>query len=156
MSQVELKFPKVLAPPGLEKAKSVLAPHCKVCVILYIILMMTRIKYKEAIGLEVKRGRPSSAKKPSKEVIEKLYAKESRSIREIAEQLRCSKDIVYRSLKEYGIEMRPRFNRSKLRKYKLFVLERGVKEKGVRGYAKELGVHENTLRYYLKKARKGS
>lgn len=116
---------------------------------------MARIRYKEAIGIKVGRGRPAIGKMPDKKELKSLYIKESKSIREVAEVLRCSKDMVYRSLKEYGIELRPGFNRSKLRKYKLSVLEKGVREKGVRGYAKELGVHENTLRYYLKGVRAG-
>lgn len=116
---------------------------------------MTRIKYKEVAGLETKRGKPAIGQKPSKAELKKLYIKESRSVREVAEILDCTKDMAYRSLKEYGIELRPGFHRSKLRKYKLSHLEKGVREKGVRGYAKELGVHENTLRYYLMGARKG-
>lgn len=116
---------------------------------------MARIKYKEAIGIKVGRGRPSGGKRPDKKKLKRLYIEESKSIREVAEVLGSSKDMVYRSLKEYGIELRPGFNRSKLRKYKLSHLEKGVREKGVRGYAKELGVHENTLRYYFKGARKG-
>ena len=116
---------------------------------------MARIKYKEAVGLEPRKGKHSIGEKPSKTVLKKLYIKESRSIREAAEILGCTKDMVYRSLKEYRIVLRSRFNRSKLRKYKLSILEKGVREKGVRGYSKELGVHENTLRYYLKGVREG-
>ena len=116
---------------------------------------MARIKYKEAAGLEVKRGRLSVSNKPNKAELRRLYVKESKSIREVAEVLGCSKDMIYRSLKVFGFELRPGFNRSKLRKYKLSVLEKGVRDKGVRGYAKELGVHENTLRYYLNGVRKG-
>jgi transposase-like protein len=116
---------------------------------------MARIKYKEAAGLEVKRGKPSISHKPSKAELKRLYVRESKSIREVAGILGCSKDIVYRCLKEYGIELRPGYNRSKLRKFKLSVLEQGVRDKGVRGYAKELGIHENTLRYYLNGVRKG-
>ena len=70
---------------------------------------------------------------------------ESKSIREIAESLGCSKDMVYRALQEYKIELRPGYNRSQLRKYKLSDLEKGINEKGIRGCAKELGVHENIL-----------
>ena len=114
---------------------------------------MARIKYNEVAGLEAKRGRPSLGKKPSNTELKKLYIRESMSIREVADHLGCSKDMVYRTLKEYGIELRPGYNRSRLRKYKLSILEEGVREKGVRGYAKELGVHENTLRYYLKGAK---
>ncbi len=110
---------------------------------------MPRIKYKEAAGLKAKKGKPAIGNRPEKAELKKLYIKESKSIREIAETLGCSKDMVYRVLHEYKIELRPGFNRSKLRKYKLSDLEKGISEKGIRGYAKELGVHENTLRYYL-------
>lgn len=116
---------------------------------------MVRIKYKNVIGMKVGKGRPPIGKKPDKKELKRLYIKESKSIREVAEVLRCSKDMIYRTLKEYGIKLRPGFNRSRLRKYKLSDLEKGVREKGVRGYAKELGVHENTLRYYLKGEREG-
>ena len=78
---------------------------------------MARIKYKKAAGLEVKRGKPPIGKKPSKAELKKLYIKESKSIREVAEILGCTKDMIYRALKEYGFELRPGFNRSKLRKY---------------------------------------
>lgn len=101
-------------------------------------------------------GKPPIGKKPEKKELRKLYIKESKSIREVAVALGCSKDMVYRSLKEYRIELRPGFNRSRLRKHKLSALERGVREKGVRGYSKELGVHENTLRYYLKGVKEGN
>ena len=83
---------------------------------------MARIKYKEAIGIKVGRGRPSVGKRPDKKKLKRLYIEESKSIREVAEVLGSSKDMVYRCLKEYGIELRPGFNRSKLRKYKLSVL----------------------------------
>ena len=115
---------------------------------------MPRIKYKEAAGLVVKRGRSPSGEKPGKSDLKRLYVRELWSIREVSEHIGCSKDMVYRSLKEYGIELRPGFNRSRLRKYKLSILEKGIRDKGVRGYAKVLGVHENTLRHYLKRARK--
>ena len=117
--------------------------------------MITRLKYKEAVGHEVKKGKPAKGKKPRKVELNKLYVRESLSMREVAEALKCSKDMAYRSLKEYGIELRPGYNRSKLRKYRLSDLEKGVKEKGVRGFSKELSVYENTLRYYLMGARKG-
>ena len=116
---------------------------------------MVRIKYKESVGLKAVRGKPPIGKKPSESKLKRLYIKESKSIREVASALKCSKDMVYRSLKEYRIEIRPGFNRSKLRKYRLSDLEKGIKKKGVRGFAKELGVHENTLRYYLKGTKKG-
>lgn len=109
-----------------------------------------KIKYLRAAGLEERRGRPSIGKQPVKSELKKLYIIESKSIREIADILGCSKDMVYRSLKENGIELRHGYNRSKLRKYSLSVLETGIREKGIRGFAKELGIHENTLRYYIR------
>jgi len=54
---------------------------------------MVRIKYKEAAGLEVKRGKPAIGKKPAKKELKILYVKESKSIREVAKILGCSKDM---------------------------------------------------------------
>jgi hypothetical protein len=58
--------------------------------------------------------------------------------------------MIYRSLQEYGIEIRTNKRRSSLKKYKLSELDKGVKAKGIRGYARELGVDESTLRHHLK------
>ena len=110
---------------------------------------MSRVKYKEAIGLEVKRGRPPSGKKPSKAIIEKLYLKESRSIREVAEHLGCSKDMVYRALKEYEIDRRTDNKRSKLRNYDKTFLKKEAKQKGITQTAKELAVNISTLKKYI-------
>jgi transposase len=110
---------------------------------------MTRIKYKEAIGIKVGTGRPSTGAKPEKEVLDKLYVQESRSIREIAEILGCKKDVVYYWLKKFGIETRTMAKRSKLLRYSLAELKDGVMTKGGRGYARELGVDESTLRHHL-------
>lgn len=114
---------------------------------------MPRIKYKEAAGIQAKRGRPAIGRKPSKTELQKLYIEESKSIREVADQLGCSKDMVYRALKEYGIKVRPNSSRSKLRAFNLGELEAWVKAKGFRGVAKDFEIHENTLRHYVKRAR---
>ena len=45
-------------------------------------ILMARIKHQEAIGLEVKRGRPLAGPAPIKDQLVKLYVKESRSIRD--------------------------------------------------------------------------
>ena len=111
---------------------------------------MPRIKYKEAIGLEVKRGRPSSAKKPEREELLKLYVQESRSIRDIAQLLKCKKDTVHYWLKKYDIETRTMAKRSLLFKYSLSNIKDGVKKRGIRGYAKELGVNPSTLSRFLR------
>ncbi|MGB3863382.1 MAG: hypothetical protein WBF32_14090 [Candidatus Aminicenantaceae bacterium] len=114
---------------------------------------MARIKYKKAAGLTVKRGKPPIGKKPSKIELKKLYIKESRSIREVAEILGCTKDMVYRALKEFGIQTREHVKKSILWDYSLESLEMGIKEKGLRGFARDLGINESTLRYHIKKTR---
>ena len=109
-----------------------------------------KIPYKKAIGQKEKLGRPSSGKKPEKKELLKLYINESKSIREIAEDLVCSKDMVYRGLKEYGIEIRPGYNRSRLRVHDLAYLKREIKKKGYKEFALELGVDVSTLRKHIK------
>jgi len=115
---------------------------------------MARIKYQEAAGLEVKRGRPAKGKKPSKKKIIELYIEDEKSIREVADELGCTKDMVYRALADYGIKARSNASRSKLRTIPLRDLEASIQKKGIRGTASEMGIHENTLRHYLKGARK--
>lgn len=80
-----------------------------------------------------------------------MYLKELKSIREIAESLKCTKDMVYRSLKEYGIETRNNNRRSRLKDINLSTLDKEIKRKGIRGYARELRVDESTLRHHLKR-----
>jgi transposase-like protein len=111
---------------------------------------MGRIKYQEAIGLEVKRGRPPAGPPPSKADLVKLYIEEEKSVRDVAAALGCTKDMVHRRLKEFGIDARSCASRSKLRVIALDVLEAGVKADGVRGYALKLGVSMGTLYHHLK------
>ena len=94
--------------------------------------------------------KPVKRPKLNEKELKQLYLKKSKSIREIADILGCSKDMVYRSLQEYAIERRTNKRRSKLIDYKLSLLEREVKSKGIRGYARELGIDESTLRHHLK------
>ena len=110
------------------------------------------MKYKEAAGLKVKKGKPAIGKKPSNAELKRLYVKESRSIREVAKILGCSKDMIYRELKEYEIERRPGFKRSKLRNYMPSYLRKEVKEKGSEQVARELGITTRTLRKYTDKS----
>lgn len=113
---------------------------------------MPRIKYKEAVGFEVKKGKPTIGKRPEKVELKKLYVKESKSIREIAELLGCSKDMIYRTLIEYGIERRNhRIKRSRLQDYELAFLKKEIKCKGYNQLANELKVHNTTLRRYMEK-----
>jgi DNA invertase Pin-like site-specific DNA recombinase len=112
---------------------------------------MARIKYKEAAGIKAKKGKPSMGKKPEKSELKKLYIKESRSIREAAEILGCTKDMVYRALQEYGIERRLRTSNKKLADYSMENLVADVQKEGIRGLARELGVTEGAIRYHLRK-----
>ena len=115
---------------------------------------MARIKYKEAVGLEVKRGRPTTSRKPGKAELKRLYVKESRSIREAAEILGCSKDMVYESLKEYGIERRSRIKKSKLSSHNINFLIEEVNKKGYRKTAHHLGISTTALWSYMKRRKK--
>jgi len=115
---------------------------------------MPRIKYKEVAGLEVKKGRPASGKKPTREELVRLYLKEDKSIREIAATLSCSKDMVNRAMKEYKINARPWRKRSSLRVFSPRTLRKQIESKGVGGTAQFLAVNETTLRRYLKQQEK--
>ena len=115
---------------------------------------MARIKYQEALGLEVKRGRPAKGNKPLKKEIIKLYVKESKSIREVAKELRCTKDMVARALINYGITRRSSAPRSSLIKYDLKTLEAGILTKGLRGFGRDLGVNPSTLLHYMRVRKK--
>ena len=114
---------------------------------------MARIKYREALGLEVKRGRPAKGPKPSKKEVLELYVKEAKPIRKVADKLGCTKDMIFRCLKEYKIETRESVKKTKLWSYDLETLEKGIKDMGIRGFAREIGVGESTLRYHVSKAR---
>ena len=111
---------------------------------------MTRIRFIKVTGSQVKRGRPSSGKAPSKIDLVRLYVNEGKAIREVAESLGCSKEMVHRTLKAYGIYARPNASRSRLRTISLRDLEETVRAKGIRGYARELGITEGALRHHLK------
>jgi hypothetical protein len=115
---------------------------------------MSRIKYREAAGLEVKRGRPPAGPTPSKADLVKLYVKEERSVRDVAAALGCSKDAVHQGLKQYGIAARPNASRSRLRTISLQDLEAAILAKGISGTARDLRVDRSTLRHHLK-TRKG-
>jgi lambda repressor-like predicted transcriptional regulator len=58
--------------------------------------------------------------------------------------------MIYRALKEYGIEVRTKVRRSGLRKHGLQALRAAAREKGVRGAARELGVNPSTLSRFLR------
>jgi DNA-binding transcriptional regulator LsrR (DeoR family) len=106
----------------------------------------------EEIRKQRKAGRPSSDKTPSKTELARFYIRERKSIREVAEALNCSKDMVHRALAEYGIKRRTKGQRRlKLKDYDLSFLHRGVRKKGQVKVAEELGVNQSTLSRYLRK-----
>jgi transposase len=100
--------------------------------------------------MNVGKGRPAIGIKPEKKELAKLYVRESKSIREVAQMLGCSKDMVYRALQEYRIERRGKTRRSQLRVHKMVYLKDEIEKKGYRQVAIELGVGITTLRDYIK------
>jgi DNA-binding transcriptional ArsR family regulator len=113
-------------------------------------ILMARIKYQEAIGLMPKPGRPPAGPAPTKDKLVKLYVKEGRSVRDVAAVLETTKDSVYRALRKYGIKVRSNVSRSRLRTIPLKDLEAAIRDKGLRGAARDLGVDHSTLSHHLK------
>jgi transposase len=95
-------------------------------------------------------GRPPSGRAPSEKALLRLYVEEGKSFREIGKILNCSKDIVARALKTYGIKARTKIRRSALTKYDREALEASAKVKGVRGTAEEFRVNASTLSRFLR------
>ena len=112
---------------------------------------MARIKYKEAIGEKVRKGKPSIGKRPEISELKRLYSTELKSIREIANDLGCSKDMVFRALKEYGIGKDFITRKRKLSEATLGFLKKEFKTKSKKKVAVELGVSKSGLYKHLKK-----
>ena len=110
----------------------------------------------KANGSKVKKRNPGlpARKKINKEKLEQLYVKKNKSIRDIADLLNCSKDRIYRALKDYGIERRSHTWGPKLECYDLNFLRELINKKGYRKGAKELDVDKSTLYRYLKRMSK--
>jgi len=88
--------------------------------------------------------------RPDKRTLKRLYLERSLSIREIAAKLGLHPHTIHYHLRRYGIETRPPAKRSMLRKLRPETIGKNVAELGIRGYASKLGIHENTLRYFLR------
>lgn len=91
--------------------------------------------------------------KPAKADLQRLYAREGKTVRDIAAALGCSKDMVHRALKEYGIEARSVARRSRLQEIPLAKIEAEVRALGLRGAARALGVDHSTLAQHLRARR---
>lgn len=91
--------------------------------------------------------------RPSKKTLARLYLERGFSLREIASKYNVHWSTVGRWLDESKIKARTIGKRSRLKKFSLSALENGIRKHGVRGFARKLGIHEETLRRYLKKAR---
>lgn len=99
-------------------------------------------------------SKPARGKKPKKTDLKRLYINEKRSIRNIAALIGCSKDMVYRALNEYKIQIRDHTEkRSQLHDYDLPTLKKEIKIKGFNQVATELGVYNMTLRRYIEKTK---
>lgn len=98
----------------------------------------------------MKTGRPPSGKTPSRAVLVRHYVKEGRSVRDVAAAVGCSKDMVYRALKQYRIAIRSNARRSRLRDVNLALILADIKTKGIVATAKALDVDPATLRHHVK------
>ena len=114
--------------------------------------MTDRMGYQKAASIKVKKRRPGrpAGDRPKKKELQRLYVKEGRSIRNIAEILDISKDKVYRALEAYGINRRAKTRRSKLEQYSLNHIREKIKKEGIGKTAERLSVHRKTLWEYLK------
>lgn len=111
---------------------------------------MARIRYKEAAGLEVKRGRPAGPR-PDRAALVELYQDKGLSLRATASALGVSKDAVWRGLDKHRIKPHKRLKPSRLAVYPLEVLQRRVKADGLRATARTLGVSAPTLLEYMRR-----
>lgn len=95
-------------------------------------------------------GKPLVPKKPSRAKLIKLYIKESKSIRAVASELGLHPDTVHYWLKKYGVETRSKTRKSQLLSVSLDEIEKKISKIGIRGYARELGLSDGTIRHHLK------
>ena len=115
---------------------------------------MARIKYQEAAGLEVKRGRPRRiVEEKEKERLTRLYIVQELSTREVAKAMQISEASVRRRMKDAGIPARASVPRSHLRLFDQARLFGYIGAVGVRKAAKRWRIPVRTLNYYLAKLR---
>lgn len=116
---------------------------------------MPRIKYKEAAGLEVRRGRPAlSINESERALLHRLYILEGRSTREVAAIMKISEATVRRRLRTAGILLRSNAKRSRLRALDQARLFADIIEIGVDRTARKWGIPERTFKSYLARLRR--
>ena len=117
---------------------------------------MSRIKYREAIGQEVKRGRPRIGPTPSKADLVRLYIREGRSVREVARILGVTKDAIHRALKANEMPSRTPAKRSRLRDLDQTALFSDIVLFGVNKTAERRNIPLRTLKDYLAALRRAN
>ncbi len=115
---------------------------------------MGRIKYLEALGLEVKWGRPLKGAVPSKEDLARLYSEKGKTSVEIGRAFGCSQDTILRLLERHGLRRREKVN--KLKGYSLVDLKGLVVKEGAARAAYKLGVDRKTLYRNIRKMEESS
>ena len=95
------------------------------------------------------KGRPPGPM-PSETMLRRVYVQGGASLRVTAATLGFTKEAIMRALAKYGIPRRPAVPRSRLRHYSIRELQAGVKDHGLRGYAKIIGVTAPALLYHLR------
>jgi len=89
-----------------------------------------------------------------KKILQKLYKEDKKSIRQIANELGYHPDTVHYWLKKHMIKTRSKTRKSQLQKIPIDEIKKKINEFGIRGYSKQLGIAEGTIRHYLKKENK--
>ena len=113
---------------------------------------MGRIRYQEAAGLKLKRGRPRTPG-PDPGELRRLYEVEGKSMRDLAAIFRISDSKVRRELRAAGAESRPNVKRSRLRHLDQAALFSDLRELGPGRTAEKWGIPRRTFFDYLARIR---
>lgn len=111
--------------------------------------------YLAAVGKRQKRRRPGRppGPRPSRTELTTLYVQRGLSITQVAQKLNYKRDVIRRALIAYGIARRTCAKRSRLRAFRLGVIE-DLCQGGMKHAADNLGVSLRTLQYYRAGLRK--
>ena len=95
------------------------------------------------------KGRPCGPI-PSEAMLRRVYVQGGASLRVTAATLGFTKAVIVRALRDYDIPRRPAVPRSRLRHYSIRELKAGIKDQGLRGYAKIIGITAPALLHHLR------